>query len=207
MPRDLVLATDLLAVDGKLVVRGARPGPGWHAHGTTRQRVTLLHDDRLVEVDLHKQRWLDVATGTTRHDRPNFTVPWSRHGLDVVFLALAAWLLGAVGLHRAKLPWRADRPDRRTLQRWLRRLRPDAQRWLVAIRLALLERIAPRPLEEILPTAGIPPPGGCARFSLGSVNEVSQLQCGIRLAQEGARLLHIPVRTLLVEARWRWTLP
>lgn len=204
MPQDLVLATDVIAVDGRLVFRGDRPGPGWHAHGTTEQRVTVLHADRLVDVDLHKQRWLEVATGHTVHDRPHFTVPWSRHGLDVVLVAVAAWLLGGVGLHRADFPWQADRPDRRTVQRWLHRLRPDSLRWHVAIRKALLDRLAPRPLEEILPTAGIPPPGGCARFSSGSV-EVWPLRSGLWLAVEGARALDIPVRTLLVEARWRWT--
>lgn len=65
-----------------------RPGPDWHAHGTTPQTTWLLHAYGLSWARIHKQRWLHVPSGTTVHDRPPFEVPWSRFGLVAVLLAL-----------------------------------------------------------------------------------------------------------------------
>ncbi len=84
-------------------------------------------------------------------------------------------------------------------QRWLDRLRPDALRWQDAIRLAVIDRLAPRPLEEFLPTGGIPPPEG--RHQSLWPAEVWQLQRGMWLTKTATHLLDSPVHTLLVEAR------
>ena len=184
-------------------IRHQRPGPEWHAHGTTPKWLWVFDDDRLRRVLLLKQRWRHVS-GVTRHDRPVWDVPGSPFGLDVMFVVLGAWLLDVVGLHRLEWPWAQDRPARRTAQRWLVRLAPDAEAWLVAIRTAAIDLVAPRPLEEILPARGIPPPGGRARRSHGPAPVVGQLQSGAWLLKEAARSLSISVRSLLVEARRRW---
>jgi hypothetical protein len=135
---------------------GSRPGPGWHAHGTTLKHLWVVHDDRLAWVQLRKPRWRDVATGETRHDRPIWDVPGSPYGLDVVFTLVHVWVSSAVGLLRTDWPWHDDRPSLRSVQRWSRRLMPEADAWLRAIRLAAIELAAPRPLEEYLPTGGSP---------------------------------------------------
>ena len=185
-----------------LVHVGDRPGLGWHKHGFTERWLWVLVETRICPVLLRKQRWLEVATGRTRHDRPDWELPWARFGLDVVFLAVAQWVLSGRGLHAVDWPWTPDSPSRRTAQRWLDRLRTDALRWQHAIRAALIDRLAPRPLEEFLPTGGIPPPEG--RQPSRQSAAVSQLQRGLWLLREAqARLEGIPARTLLVEARRR----
>lgn len=135
---------------------GIRPGPGWHAHGTTLKHLWVVHDGRLAWVQLRKPRWRDAATGETRHDRPTWDVPGSPYGLDVVFTLVNVWVSSAVGLLRTDWPWHDDRPSRRSVQRWSRCLMPEADAWLRAIRLAAIELAAPRPLEEYLPTGGSP---------------------------------------------------
>lgn len=181
---------------------GARPGPGWHKHGFTRRVLPVLDDGQQRQVELRKQRWLEVATGRTRHDRPLWELAWARSPLDIVFLTLSAWLLSDRGLHHATWPWEPERPSRRTAQRWLKRLRPNALCWQHAIRLAVIDRLAPRPLEEFLPTGGIPPPEGRQRRLHA---EVLRLSRGLWLLEKAAQELLIPVNTLLVEARRRLT--
>jgi hypothetical protein len=184
--------------------RAARPGPGWHAHGTTAKTVRIWEDSRTIHIRVLKQRWLHVETGRTRHDRPPWDLLWARSGVDVVFLVLGAWLLGPHGVHRAETPIDPP-PVPRTAQRWLDRIRRQAASWHQAIRLALIDLLSPRPLEEIVPVGGIPPPGRRWRTPKSeTVNAVSQLQHGLWLTTRGAEVLPIPVRTLLVEAMARW---
>ena len=186
-----------------VIVRYAteRPGPGWDAHGSTRKNLWVLHEQQLVPILLVKQRWLHVSTGTTRHDRPAYDVPGSPFGLDVAFFLIGHWLTSVAGLHNTDWPWSNSRPARRTLQRWLARLAPDADHWLIAIRLACIERAAPRPLEEKLPTGGIPPPA--VRRTPWTAS-AWRLNSSAWTLKETAQALSISTRDLLTEARRRW---
>lgn len=180
----------------------ARPGRGWHKHGVTSKRVWLVFDRRLEVVVLDKQRWLHVATGTTRHDRPVWDIPGHTYGLDVVVVVLATWLAGADGLHRAPWPWPQERPARRTVQRWHAALLPHAGAWLQHARVQILDYVAPRHLEEVLP-AGIPPPRGRTRGQEGAL-PARQLRDVTWIHHAVARALCIPLSRLLGVARWRW---
>jgi hypothetical protein len=81
---------------------------------------------------------------------------------------------------------------------------PDAIDWLQVLRHTLIDLLAPRSIEEILPT-GIPPPGGCARWrGQGSLRAVGQLLLGLELSKDGARMSNIPSRALWTEAHGRW---
>jgi hypothetical protein len=189
------------------VFEGERPGEGWHAHGWTSKGLWVVHDDRLVWLRLHKRRWLRVETGQTCHSRPVWDVPHSPYGLDVVFCVLGAWLLAVQGLHHVAWPWshqQPERPARRTAQRMLRRLALDADRWLLGLRLALTDIVAPRPLEEILPTGGIPPPEGCTHVTQRSAH-ASKLRGAVWIANCGVQSFHISMRRLLGVARRRST--
>lgn len=186
--------------------RGPRPGPGWHAHGTATKRILTVVEGRLALVELRKQRWLDVATGRTLHDRPVYDIPGSPFGLDVVVLVFGVWLLGDAGLHEVDWPWsNSARPCRRTVQRWRAHLAPHAEDWLQRSRRRILEHVAPRPLEEVLPTGGIPPPGAVRRTrSTGDPSQAWRLREITWILNNVALDPPIPVRSLLVVARWRW---
>lgn len=191
-------------IDAVLDHSEARPGPRWHAHGSTRKDLWVVDDGRLRRVRLRKQRWRNADTGATCHDRPAWDVPGSPFGLDVVFVLIGVWLLATVGLQRVDWPWTTERPCRRTVQRWAARLAPQAARWLAAIRLACIELAAPRPLEETLPTGGIPPPTGRVRHYQNTAT-ARQLKSSAWLITSMAHPLYMPIRTLLTEARRRWT--
>lgn len=187
--------------------RDVRPGPEWHAHGVTTKRVWVLASlspPQLARVELLKQRWRHRESGRTRHDRPAWDVPGSPYGLDVVFFVLGCWLLAVTGLHATDWPWPDERPARRSVQRWLRRFAQDADTWRQAVRLATIELAAPRPLEGILPTGGIPPPEGRTRC-----HRVHAPACKLRgvawFLESAAQSFSISIRSLLVAAQRRWT--
>ena len=188
-----------------LVLRheGPRPGPGWHRHGTTPKLLLLVDRSWLRPVLLLKQRWLHVATGTTRHDRPVWDIPGHTFAMDVVVLTLAAWLVDGPGLHATDWPWHHPRPARRTVQRWAAHLAPHADRWLQHARGHVLDFVAPRPLEELLPAGGIPPPGR-VRTRIRDGATAWQLRDVVWMLKNVAHSVPIPLLELLGVARWRW---
>ena len=180
-----------------------RPGPGWHAHGSTSKLLWAVDTNGLCLLLLVKQRWLHVDTGTTRHDRPVWDTPGSHYGLDVMFVVIYVWVTSGLGLHRVDWPWNTESPSRRTVQRQVQRLAADAATWEQAIKTALIEFVAPRHLEELLPAGGIPPPKGRTGRSQDSTF-ADKLYGGVWLTNELAQNLSITVRSLLVLARRRW---
>jgi len=183
---------------------GRRPGPGWHRHGTTSKFLFVVDEGRLRLVLLRKQRWLHVASGTTRHDRPFWDIPRHAFAMDVVVLTLAAWLVAGAGLHNTDWTWTKPRPARRTVQRWAARLAPHADAWLQQARERILDFVAPRPMEELLPAGGIPPPRRVRAFSQGNVLMAGKLRDVVWLLKNVAQSLSIPLLKLLGVARWRW---
>lgn len=183
--------------------QGLRPGADWHRHGTTPKILLFVDQGRLQPVLLLKQRWRHVSSGTTRHDRPFWDVPNQRFAADVVVLTLAAWLVAGNGLHHTDWPWASERPARRTVQRWAAHLAPHAGRWLQHTRERILDFVAPRPLEDLLPTGGIPPPRRVRAFSQENVH-ACKLRDVVWLIENVAQSLSILVADLLGVARWRW---
>lgn len=183
---------------------GERPGEEWYVHGWTSKGLWVVHLDRLVWLRLHKRRWRHAQTGATCHSRPVWDVPHSPYGLDVAFYVLGAWLLAVQGLHHIAWPWsnQPERPARRTAQRMLQRLAPDADRWLLGLRLVLIDLVAPRPLEEILPAGGIPPPEGRNHVTQRSA-PACKLRGAVWIANCGVQSFSISMRRLLGVARRR----
>ncbi len=197
-----VVSSSELRLEGRgWVYRGPRPGEGWEGHGYTTKTLPVLHGGSLHEVVVHKQRWLH-RDGHTVHDRPPRDVCWSRYGLLVVLTAAWTWLNADRGLHHVDWPWGEERPSRRTVQRWLARLLPDALRWQQALRQVVVDHLAPRPLEEKYPT-GLPPPGGLARWREETADAVGQLARGLALLNT-APSPNLSRSTLLVQARRRF---
>jgi hypothetical protein len=191
------------------VCRGKRPGPQWHGHGYTTKELTLLHEHRLVAVSVHKQRWRDTDRGATVHDRPPRDVSWARYGLAVVLAAAWCWMSGPRGLHHVQWPWslstastEEERPSRRTVQRWMARLLPDALGWQVAIRDVAADHLVPSTLEEMFPT-GVSPPGTVARWRRRPA-QAEELSRGLVMLNECAPPCSIAWSALLVEARRRF---
>ncbi len=203
-PRPAIFATSssLCLEPRGWVFRCQRPGPDWHGHGYTTKTLSILHQGRLVNLEVHKQRWRDTAGGDTVHDRPPRDLCWARYGLVVVFRAIWAWMNAPRGLHHVDWPWEPERPDRRTVQRWLARLLTEALAWQVAIRDVVVDHLAPRPLKEWYPT-GLPPPGGLVRWARETV-QAGQLSNGLSLLENSAPLMNISRTQLLVEARRRF---
>ena len=69
-----------------------------------------------------------------------------------MFVIIYVWVTSGLGLHRVNWPWNTESPSRRTVQR----LAADAATWEQAIKTALIEFVAPRHLEELLPAGGLP---------------------------------------------------
>lgn len=127
-----------------------------------------------------------------------------RGTLLVVFVALWAWLGSGRGLHAHEplVPALADRPSRRTVQRWLRRLPPDGVVLQQALRTAVIERFEPQPVEMLFP-GGLSPPGAvrCRRWK--NPDTVYSLTLALAFLFEGAVALPTRLPILLAEAHRR----
>lgn len=214
--RDLILAVagqglatlrldhDLLP-DGRYLVRGERPGPDWHVHGSYDTRPYTLFGGVLTPVIVAKPRWKLRGRKRTCHSDVPDSLRRRYCGL-VVALELFAWLDAAVGLHRyvTLFDGPPGRPCRRTVQRWLSGGLPDAMRLQQAIREVVLERAEPRPFERLFPGGVSPPtptPGARWRHPL----VVGQLHRGLAMLLGGAIALELPAASLFAEARRRMT--
>ena len=192
---------------GALFCAGRRPGPGWHRHGCFQRSIRVLHEGRLCEWVLRKQRWLDVAKGRTCHSRPACELPRAGFTSLVVVLLLWLWLDGGLGLdhpeRREVLEELEGQVSTRTLRRWLRRAVARGMELQQALRRAVLERIEPRPAESLF-RSGLPSPDGLSNRPFRFPNATEQVWRGMTLLLRGATKLSTPVVFLLAEARRRW---
>lgn len=145
--------------NGELQFDGQRPGSGWVAHGYYDVRPGVLRCGEGVRVRLWKRRWLLSGTRQTCHSEPSDMLPGYRFCTLVLSVKLWAWLDAEVGLHSYAevLPGLDGLGSRRSVQRWCKRLGACALEIQQAIRLAVIERSEPRPLERVFP-AGLDPP-------------------------------------------------
>ena len=184
--------------DGSLQYDGDRPGVDWHAHGYFARWLWVLVRGATMRVRLHKRRWLDTASGRTRHSRP----PMEVGAVSVCSLALClelwAWLASGSGVHVAPRVV----VDPRTRQRWLRRFGPRALAIQQAIRRALLDRCEPRPLEDFFPR-GVPPPADLVSRRWSAPATVCSLWRALFLLWTGVQALSVSAAVLLAEARRR----
>ena len=100
---------------------GARPGPGWVAHGYFPRWLWVLGSGGPRRVRLWKHRWRDKASGRSTHSRP----PDELGRLSVCSLTFAllvfGWLSGVGGAarHESAAVGLEQAGSRRTLQRWM----------------------------------------------------------------------------------------
>lgn len=176
-----------------------------HAHGSFPRRMWVLDRGHLRRVRLHKARWLDPVTGRTCHSRPPDDLPRLHTCLLVVALKLWSWLDGGRGVQhpREVIGALEDRPVPRTVQRWLARAQPYAMEIQQAVRLAIIERSEPRPVETLFP-GGLSPPGHVVRRPWRDPPALDKLWRALAMLLGGALGLCIPAAVLLAEARGRW---
>jgi hypothetical protein len=192
-------------VGGGLQYDGERPSPDWHVHGYFSKRLWMLREGRLSFQSVRKRRWKRVGTQTTCHSRPPDDTPFVQFCTLIVVLKLWAWLSSGAGLHhkyQSLDPLSAG--SKRTVQRWLRRSLPRSEDIQQAIRLAVIERSEPRPVERLFPR-GLAPPSGLVHRGWKDPSSVVTLWRALRIAIAGSEGLSIPLTVLLAEARGRWS--
>jgi len=194
--------------DGSLQYDGERPGARWHAHGYFAVGMWMLADGVVRRAVLYKRRWLDPDAKVTCHSRPPDDPVGARSSALVVFLALWAWLSCGAGLrtYESVFPDLDLAMSRRTVQRWLRRALLQARKTQQAIRMAVIERSEPRPVERLFPQ-GLPPPRGLLRRHWKDPLMVGRLFRALVIAVAGSIALQLPLPILLAEARGRWDGP
>jgi hypothetical protein len=189
--------------NGDLCYDGERPGPGWHRHGHLSRWLWMLEAGQLIRRRLWKQRWRDPRAGRTVHSRlpDDAAQVWSC--TLIVLLKLWAWLDGGslLGSHEA-VPELVTHGSFRTVQRWLGRAVARAEEVLHYIRVALIERCEPRPVEHLFPS-GIDPPDSLFRRRWRRPREIRRLWQALAWLFGGAIALSTPAALLLAEARGR----
>ncbi|MBC8425335.1 hypothetical protein H8E07_14540 [bacterium] len=192
---------------GCFVFAGARPvgdeSGRWHGHGYTLCRPWMLRGGRLVRVTVAKHRWRHVARGDTVTSQPPDLLPRRRVDLLVVATALLRALTAPVGLH-SRGPDAPGARSLRQLQRDLAAACELAEPTQRAVRLALMHRCVPRPVESLW-EAGLDPPPELARRCRHS--SAPLIWRALEMLRTGAEQLGTPTISLLAEARGRWTGP
>lgn len=182
--------------------RGERPEGVWHVLGWLDVGRWLICDGQVRRVTVRKRRWVRADRSETRHSRPP-----DDHGgrYDALFVAveLMSWLAALVG-RRVAAPFN-NRPHHRTVQRWLRRALPHGMNTQQAIRLVLIEKSEPRPMELLFPGGLSPPAANRSRWR--DPEGALILFHGLEMLTIGARNLKIAPAKLLAEARGRYSNP
>jgi len=187
---------------------GKRPGPEWVAHGYFPRSMRVMGEGGLQRIRLWKRRWLHKQTGRTCHSRP----PDEMGRLTVCSLTFAllvfAWLAasGGAAQHEAAAPSLEQATSRRTLQRWVQRTAARAMESQQAIRLAIIERSEPRPLERLF-AGGLSPPERLEKRPWRDPPAVKILWRGLAMLLSAAGTLNVPPSILLAEARGRSATP
>ncbi len=198
--------------DGSFVFVGERPSDGhWHGHGYFPRALWVLRDGYIVRITLWKHRWLLVGTTTTCHSRSPEELASFGASVLVVVLVLFGWLdsgqgVSSRGRSEPIAGMQESCASRRTSQRWLHKLSPDALKIQQALRRAVVERSEPRPV-EILFRGGLPPPKDLLRHPWKDPPSVAALWRAFAILLRGALGLDVPVALLLTEARGRWSDP
>jgi len=120
-----------------------------------------------------------------------------------VLVRLWSWLSSTRGLaHYEEVVPSLQLASRRTVQRWLHRLLPAADRLQVALRTTVIERSEPQPLEKLFPTGLSPPERTRCRWWKDPEATYS-LATGLAFLFGGAVALEISATVLLAEVRKR----
>ena len=187
---------------------GDRPGPGWVGHGYFSRWLEVLGPRGVERLRLWKRRWLCKQSGQTRHSRP----PDELGRLSVCSLTFVLVLFsslvaqGGAAKHEAVAPGLEPAKSRRTRQRWLSRASGCALDSQQAIRLAIIERSEPRPMERLFP-AGLSPPEQLGRRPWRDPQAVTILWRGLAMFFTAAVRLKVPAPILLAEAQRRSATP
>jgi hypothetical protein len=189
--------------DGDLVYDGVRPAPGWHAHGYFARWLWMLVKGLLVRRRLWKKRWLDPRTGRTVHSRPpdDAAQVWS----CTLIVALKLWAVldgGSLLAGHEVVPELQTHPSVSTVQRWLGRAAARAEEALHYIRLSVIERSEPRPVEHLFPS-GLAPPESLVHRRWRQPREIKRLWQALAWLFASAIALSTPASLLLAEARGR----
>lgn len=189
----------------------ARPGAGWHRHDWRPLKVLAVVPTpagagvpvRVVQIVIHRRRWLKYGTTETRQDHAPDELDGVHAVVLVVLLRLWSWLSATRGLeHYDEVVPGLQLRSRRTVQRWLHRLLPAADRLQVVLRTTLIERIEPQPLEGLFPT-GLSPPERIRCRWWKDLKATYSLATGLAFLFGGAVALKISATVLLAEARTR----
>ncbi len=209
--RDLVSGSTegyIALEDGSLFYSGERPGSDWHRHGFTTKNLTRFVDCRPIKTLIRKQRWLLFGTTRTVHSRPAEDVDYVRFCSAIIVLRLCACLFSEGGFHHreefVEVMSEGCGADR-TVQRWYMRALEKSLVIEQSIRLMIIEKVEPRPIETLFP-GGLPPPPHLVKKRLNHRSRVETLWRAYTMLLVTAREFGGPLRVHLAEARRRWPL-
>ncbi len=190
--------------DGAWLYEEERPGPGWHRHDWKPRRLVVLTDSGVTMATVLRRRWRLHGTTTTRLDRSPDEVGRRHVVLLVLLVKLWAWLSSGLGVHAYEEfhPALEGHGSRRTVQRWLRAVLPDAVRLQQALRTAVIERFEPQPVERLFP-GGLSPPDGIRRRRWKDPERIYALATGLVFLHRGAEAGAASLTVLLALARRR----
>ena len=209
------LRTDVLFPSGGVVLRGGEyvcegnppsicpvceSGAGhYHAHGSFRRWLKAIVWGGIVKIRLRKPRFLCLSCLHTFSLHPPETIPYQRVCVAMIAAFLWCYLASAGGFHNCLDPELSEHVSVRNLARHVKRAKRCALDTQQAIREVVMEKIEPRPKEEIFP-GGLDPPDSLLRKQRHEPKEAAILWRALELARQASHTIFSDPRALLAWA-------
>jgi len=177
---------------------GTREGR-YHSHGGFLRWLKTLVDGGIERIRLRKPRFLCLTCGKTFSLHPPETIPRKSYCSFLIILFLWSYLASSEGMHQCLPGEFSEDVSARTVARYLwsaRRVATETQQF---IREVLIQRIEPRPVEELFP-GGLDPPESLRRKQSKEPDTAWSLWRALHMLRQGAQAIPIDPRTLLAWA-------
>lgn len=177
---------------------GTREGR-YHSHGGFLRWLKTLVDGGIERIRLRKPRFLCLTCGKTFSLHPPETIPRKSYCSFLIILFLWSYLTSSEGMHQCLPGEFSEDVSARTVARYLwsaRRVATETQQF---IREVLIQKIEPRPVEELFP-GGLDPPESLRRKQSKEPDTAWSLWRALHMLRQGAQAIPIDPRTLLAWA-------
>jgi len=174
----------------------------YHVHGSFLRWLVTLVGRRIERVRLRKPRFKCLICTHTFSVHPPEGLSYQRYCNLLIVLFLWSYLAGTAGMHRVLPAEFSEDVSPRTVSRHLKLAKAKAVETQQFIREALIEKMEPRPIEEIF-CGGLDPPESLLKKQRAEPEKASTLWRALAMLRKGARSLNEDPRTLLAWANQR----
>ncbi len=171
----------------------------YHAHGSFLRWLKTYIEGRIKRIRIRKPRYMCLMCGHTFSLHPPEGIPYKPTCNLLIVIFLWSYLTSSMGMHNCLPGELSEEVSVRTVTRHLKSAKAIALETQQFIREVLIEKLEPRPVEELF-SGGLDPPESLLQRQAKEPKKVSTLWRALYMIHQGAKALSIDPRTLLAWA-------